>query len=194
MKIDELKNVLGKVDVYLLDHVMKNRYSLSESILDVGCGKGRNLLFLHKLGFKISGCDKDKTVIDNLLKVNLKLELKISTVQNLLYPSNSFNHLICNAVLHFAKDDTHFYKMIDELYRVVRINGSVFIRMTSIFGIEKLVEKANNQYLLPDGTHRFLLEDRHIDYIKIKFDFLEPLKTVNVNNLRCMTTLMLTKK
>jgi hypothetical protein len=84
--------------------------------------------------------------------------------------------------------------MIDELYRVVKINGSVFIRMASIFGIEKLVKKTNNQYLLPDGTHRFLLEDRHIDYIKTKFDFLEPLKTVNVNNLRSMTTLMLTKK
>jgi hypothetical protein len=44
-------------------------------------------------------------------------------------------------VLHFYKDDIHFYKMIDELHRVVKINGSVFIRMASIFGIEKLVKK-----------------------------------------------------
>jgi 2-polyprenyl-3-methyl-5-hydroxy-6-metoxy-1,4-benzoquinol methylase len=49
MKIDEIKNLLGKVDIYLLDQVMKNRYSLTDSILDVGCGRGWNLLFLDKL-------------------------------------------------------------------------------------------------------------------------------------------------
>jgi len=194
MKIDALKKTLGKVDIYLLDQVMKNRYALTDSILDVGCGRGRNLLFLFHLGYDVSGCDNNETVINTLSTIDSKLDLKISAVENLLYPTNSFNHIICNAVLHFAKDDSHFYKMIDELYRVVKVEGSIFIRMTSIFGIEKRVKKESNHYLLPDGTQRFLLEDKHLDYIKRKFDFLEPLKTVNVDNLRCMSTLVLTLK
>jgi len=194
MKIETLKNTLGKVDIYLLDQVMKNRFDLSDNILDVGCGGGRNLSFLHRLGFNISGCDKDELIIQSLREDYPHIDLKIAFGEDLPYTSKSFDHLICNAVLHFANSHLHFTQMIDELYRVVRNKGSVFIRMTSVFGIEQLVKKEGEQYLLPDGSHRFLLETKQLNYIQSKFDFIEPLKTVNVNNLRCMSTLVLSKK
>jgi len=83
--------------------------------------------------------------------------------------------------------------MVDELHRVLKTNGSLFIRMASIFGIEDKIIKNGHQYYLPDGSSRFLLTQDHVLYFKSKFDFIEPLKTVNVNNLRCMSTLVLRK-
>jgi len=43
-----LKNTLGNVDVYLLDQLMKDRYSESDIILDAGCGSGRNFISLSE--------------------------------------------------------------------------------------------------------------------------------------------------
>jgi 2-polyprenyl-3-methyl-5-hydroxy-6-metoxy-1,4-benzoquinol methylase len=62
----ELKSELGKIDIYLLDQIMKNRYNDFDLILDAGCVSGRNLTIMNQLGFKVYGCDQNKTVIDEL--------------------------------------------------------------------------------------------------------------------------------
>lgn len=194
MEQEQLKKELGNVDIYLLDQVMKDRYLKSDCILDAGCGNGRNLTFMHNLGLNIEGCDINEQSIYKLKTAFPHIKLKIAELSELPYSTNTFNHLICNAVLHFANDDNHFLKMIDELHRVLQPNGTLFIRMTSIFGLESEVIQKKGQFLLPDGSHRFLLTLKLIDDLTIKFTFIEPLKTVNVNNLRCMSTLVLKKK
>jgi hypothetical protein len=83
--------------------------------------------------------------------------------------------------------------MLDELYRVLKPNGTLFIRMTSIFGLEDLVILKGEQFILPDNSRRFLLTQTLIEQINTKFEFIEPLKTVNINNLICMSTLVLKK-
>lgn len=188
-----LKDVLGKVDIYLLDQIMKNRYLETDAILDAGCGSGRNLEFMHNLGFNIEGCDKNSHVVNELQSILPEVKLEVSPLEQLPYQTNQFDHIICNAVLHFAENDHHFSKMIEELHRVLKPKGSLFIRMTSIFGLETKVIQKDGQFLLPDGTHRFLLTSKLIEQLKQKFEFIEPLKTVNVNNLRCMSTLVLEK-
>ncbi len=68
--------------------------------------------------------------------------------------------------------------------------------MTSNFGIENRVTEINNGvYKIPDGSTRFLLTETLLDKLNsdFNFEFIEPLKTVNVNNLRCMSTLVLKK-
>ena len=194
MDQNTLINKLGNVDIYLLDQVMKNRYLTSDKILDAGCGKGRNLTFMANLGFDIEGCDHAPDLIDSLKKEFPNQTLNTADLSQLPYSDNYFNHIICNAVLYFAKDESHFMEMIHELNRVLKPEGSLFIRMTSIFGLESDVIPKEGQYLLPDGSHRFLLTNVLIDKIKSNFKFIEPLKTVNVNNLRCMSTLVLEKE
>ena len=193
MKEIDLKNSLGKVDIYLLDQFMKNRYSETDLILDAGCGSGRNFKFMSSLGFNITGCDIKKDEITKLKQDYPTHNLDISNLDNLQYPTDYFNHIICNAVLHFAKNEIEFKQMMSELYRVLKPSGTLFIRMTSVFGIENLITPNNGQFNLPDGSNRFLLNTELINYLKLNFDFIEPLKTVNVNNLRCMSTLVLRK-
>ena len=187
----ELKNELGKVDIYLLDQIMKNRYLETDSILDAGCGSGRNLNFMHNLGFNIEGCDKNDHVINDLQTKFPNIKLETSSLEKLPHHDKAFDHIICNAVLHFAENENHFTKMIEELHRILKPKGTLFIRMTSIFGLETEVINKDAQHLLPDGTHRFLLTTELLEALKSQFTFIEPLKTVNVNNLRCMSTLIL---
>ncbi len=72
----------------------------------------------------------------------------------------------------------------------------IFIRMTSDIGIEnRSQELGDGVYHLPDNSNRYLLtRDSFIGLLKRhKLMLVEPLKTVNVNDKRCMSTLMLKK-
>lgn len=58
----------------------------------------------------------------------------------------------------------------------------------------KLLSEGN--YHIPDGSMRFLLTKPLLEDCMHQFNlsFLEPIKTVNVDDVRCMSTLMLQKK
>ena len=124
------------------------------------------------------------------------IRLQQAPVEKLPFPDEYFNHVISSAVLHFAKDILHFNAMVAEMVRVLRPNGSLFIRMTSDIGIEDKVRLiADGVYDIPDGSRRFLLSRSLLTetMAKNKLSFLEPLKTVNVDDIRCMSTLVLRK-
>ena len=66
--------------------------------------------------------------------------------------------------------------------------------MTSNIGIEKLVlAKGSGRFLIPDGTVRYLLTREKMKELidTYSLEFKEPLKTVNVDDTRCMTTMVL---
>jgi hypothetical protein len=86
--------------------------------------------------------------------------------------------------------------MITEMLRLLKPKGSLFIRMTSDIGIEDKVHLLNDGvYSIPDGSKRFLLTRTIITSLlqENQLSFLESLKTVNVNDMRCMSTLVLQK-
>ena len=47
----ELKNTIGNTDIYLIDQILKERYTPKDIILDAGCGSGRNLKWFYDNGF-----------------------------------------------------------------------------------------------------------------------------------------------
>jgi len=193
-----LQDQLKKVDIYLLDQILKERYKPNEKILDAGCGSGRNLHWFYNNSYPIYGVDIDLNRVQLIKKRFFKIQKNffVAPVEKIPFTDEYFHHTICNAVLHFAKSEMHFYAMFKEILRVTKTNGTVFIRMTSNFGIEKLITlKSNGVYHLPDTTERFLLTENILQSLEINFNFsfLEPIKTVNVENKRCMTTLVLRK-
>lgn len=194
--LDKLHTEIGGVDIYLLDQILKGRYLKDDVILDAGCGSGRNLKWFHNSNYTVYGVDTDseRLAIAQESYQSENTILSNQSIDNLSFESNFFNHIICNAVLHFATSKAHFLQLFDELVRVLKPGGSLFIRMTSNFGIEQLVENIPNKetHFLPDETERFLLTRDLLNEIQNKhhFNYLEPIKTVNVDNLRSMTTLV----
>ena len=193
MNPENLKQALGKADVYVIDQFMKSSFSKTDKILDAGCGTGRNLKFLHQLGYNVAGCDMNNLTLLGLQPELPNVNLQVANLNELPFAGNEFDYVICNAVLHFANSVEEFKKMILELHRILKPNATLFIRMTSVFGIEGVIQKQGEKYLLPDGSHRFLLNNGLITFIKTKFVFKEHLKTVNVDGLRCMSNLVLGK-
>jgi len=196
MNSKELKQEIGNIDIYLLDQILKERFNSTNKILDAGCGSGRNLQYFINNNFDVYGIDSNENRINSLKNLNNIQNFKVAKLESIPFNKDYFDYIICNAVLHFANNEIHFFKMFSELFRVLKTNGTLFIRMTSDFGIENLVNKIENGvYNIPDGSTRFLLTNTILEKLKNKynFDFIEPLKTVNVNNLRCMSTLIIKK-
>lgn len=178
---------------------MKGRYQPHQKVLDAGCGGGRNMQWFLQNDFEIYGVDNSQAAIIHLKQMNESLpplRLQVSGLEKLPYEENYFDHVICSAVLHFAVDVGHFKQMLAEMLRVLSLTGSLFIRMASDIGIEDTVKLiSNGNYKIPDGSMRFLLTRSLLAECMKEFDlkFLEPLKTTNVNDQRCMSTLLLQK-
>ena len=192
-----LRSVLGSTDIYLIDAIMKGRYNKEDSLLDAGCGDGRNLYWFLQNNFAIYGIDQSATAIRNLDANYPALprdRFRTEAVEKTSFNDAFFDGIICSAVLHFAKDTNHFFAMITELVRILKRGGNLFIRMTSDIGIENKVQLINDGvYLLPDGSTRFLLTRFLLHQLLEQYplSFVEDFKTVNVADLRCMSTLVL---
>jgi SAM-dependent methyltransferase len=48
MDIGIIKDAISGTDIYILDQILKNRYQTGDSILDAGCGNGRNLKWFYQ--------------------------------------------------------------------------------------------------------------------------------------------------
>jgi tellurite methyltransferase len=196
--LNSIEEIIGSTDIYLVDQIMKGRYKTNDSILDAGCGYGRNLHWFLRNDLGIYGVDQDVNAIHDLqLRHPAVAErFRVCAVEKIPFEEEVFSHVISSAVLHFARDTVHFRRMIAEMVRVLRPSGSLFIRMTSDIGIEDKVQLiGDGVYGIPDGSRRFLLTRTLLEDVmeKNRLFFLEPLKTVNVNDIRCMSTLVLSR-
>ncbi len=203
MNLQQLRHELQNIDIYLLDQIMKGRYLPGDKILDAGCGGGRNFFWFLKNHYDIYGVDVNGAALESLMQTANSLgltipadHLKTGDLQSLEFTDECFDHVISSAVLHFAKSHEAFRQMFAEMVRVLKPGGALFIRMTSNIGIENLVDEIESGvHNIPDGSIRYLLTRSMLDEI-IQFhrlSFIEPLKTVNVADERCMSTLVLRK-
>lgn len=194
--IEELAKTLSGIDNYLLDQVMKGRISASTKILDAGCGRGRNALALERFGCKnITAFDSNELAVDGLETNSTKILTHISSIEDYT-TKESFDFIICNAVLHFAMNHEHFHTMIQSLCNCMHPKSVLFIRMTSDFAVNgSYMPNENGIASLADGTERYLLDATRLHELNTihHLQLVEPLKTVNVNNLRSMSTLILQK-
>lgn len=193
-----LREQFGNIDIYLFDQLLKGRITRSMSLLDAGCGDGRNLIYFLRHNFDVCAVDSNPQSIQQvrLLASTLAPNLPpqnflVADAADMPLPSDKFDLVISSAVLHFARDKQHFDTMLDEMWRVLKTGGMLFTRLASSIGIEELVKpKGRGRYLLPDGTERFLVDEDMLAAAteRLKAKRAEPLKTTNVENLRCMTT------
>jgi tellurite methyltransferase len=198
-----LREAFGNIDIYLFDQLLKGRYDNAQKLLDVGCGGGRNLYYFLRNGFEVFAVDPDVRAIAAVKELSLKLapanpldNFIVCPAEKLPYSDEAFDLVICNAVLHFAKDEQHFDNMLRSMFRVLKPGGYFFARLASDIGLETLVQPlGSSRYLLPDGSERFLVnEPTLLKYTGELGELYEPIKTTNVQNVRCMATWCVRKK
>ncbi|MES2112287.1 MAG: class I SAM-dependent methyltransferase [Bacteroidota bacterium] len=198
-----LQQLYGNIDIYLFDQLLKGRFDNCRKMLDAGCGGGRNLVYFLQNGFEVHGIDPNPNAVEAVKELARSLapnlpedNFKVSAAENLSFPDESFDLVVSSAVLHFANNEKHFNAMLRSMWRVLKPGGYFFARLASDIGIETLVKAlGNGRYLLPDGSERFLVNQQTLlDCAReLKAQLFEPIKTTNVQNLRCMTTWCLQK-
>lgn len=191
----EVIQLLQGVDIYLIDQLMKGRVEKEGSILDAGCGSGRNFLPFLSQGYRIEAFDIDESKIQ-FLKQQIKPS-DLATISSIEHFSSEhrYDFIICNAVLHFATSHEHFEAMFKNLALLLEKDGVLFIRMTSDIGQNNHIDIGNGRFLLPDGTERYLVSRRKIDELCVVFDLalIEPVKSLNVDGQRVMTTIVMSR-
>jgi ubiquinone/menaquinone biosynthesis C-methylase UbiE len=187
------------MDIYLIDQIMKGRYLEGDTLLDAGTGSGRNMNWFIQNNFHIVACDANPDMSDAIKERygQLTPTFIACNISALPFANGQFDHILANAVLHFAKDESEFNDMLKELVRVTKTGGSLFIRTCSDIGLEGRTEPlGDGRHTLPDGTERFLVNREGIERLlqQHALELLEPVKSVNVSDLRVMTTLVLSKR
>lgn len=203
MNISELNKLLGNIDIYLLDQILKGRFSKEMKILDAGCGEGRNAVYFINGGYQIFGVDRDDIAIQYCRFMAKSLDksydihrFQVAGLEDIPFHLEAFDAVICLAVLHFAQDESNFWQMMNEMLRVLKPGGILWFRMTTAFGgvLEKSQALEGGNYLLPDGSERFLLTQAHLDKLEeMGLKFLEYPKSVLVHGQRAMGVFVMEK-
>lgn len=202
--IDPPLDALVGVDVYLIDQLLKGRIAPGARILDVGCGSGRNLTwFLREGGYSITAVDPNPEALVALAERCAALGVSIPeggihgvSIEDAPLEEDSFDLVICNAVLHFARDAAQFDAILEASWRALRPGGLFFARLATTIGIEdRLLPLGGGWYRLPDESDRFLVDQNRLLELsaRLRGTLLDPIKTTVVQGMRAMTTWVLEK-
>jgi tellurite methyltransferase len=192
-----LQDQFGQIDIYLFDQLLRGRVVPGMSVLDAGCGGGRNLVYLLRTGFDVSGTDASPDAIAQVRQLAATLapalggsRFRVEPVEACSFADSSFDVVISSAVLHFARDDRQFDAMVDAMWRVLKPGGFLFCRLASDIGLTGAVALGDNRYRLPDGSERYLVSAARLSAKtrQLHGTLLDPLKTTVVQDQRSMTT------
>jgi tellurite methyltransferase len=199
-----LFEVFGDIDIYLFDQLLKGRFDPSMSILDAGCGGGRNLRYLLESGYEVFAVDRLPEAIAQVRELAARRapslspeNFRLEPVEHMGFASDRFDRVLSSAVLHFARDEEHWNAMVDEMWRVLRPGGILFVRLASTVGIESRIVRLDGRYYhLPDGSDRFLVDDAILERKtdSLGGELVEPIKSVVVHGMRSMATWVLRKR
>jgi tellurite methyltransferase len=197
-----LQQQFGLIDIYLFDQLLRGNIVPGMRILDAGCGSGRNLIYLLREGYEIFAIDHNPGAVEQTRALAATLapalppnNISIELLETASFPDAFFDVVLCNAVLHFSRDDAHFDAILQNLWRILKPGGLLFCRLASTIGMpHQHIE--GRRYLAPDGVERYCVDEALLLHLtaKLNADLVDPIKTTVVQNQRCMTTWIVRKR
>ncbi len=103
-------------------------FSSNITILDSGCGEGKNTKLLTELYDNVYGVDISQTAINNVSKVFPEVKFSAQDVADLNFTDNMFDVIIDAGCMH-TNHPMQYKKIIDQYYRILKPNGKLFFRL-----------------------------------------------------------------
>jgi SAM-dependent methyltransferase len=105
-----------------------------KKVLDLGCGVGRNSIFLSQMGFEVDAFDLSPTAIEELTskkeRLKLKIRTKIGDMLELSYADEYFDSILAfHSIYH--TDMQGLQNVIREMKRVLVDGGEIFFTLNS---------------------------------------------------------------
>lgn len=175
------------VDIYLLDLVLRGVIPPGASVLDIGCGAGRNLAFLAHAGATITAVDADPAAVaacsQRLGQGPGSHQCIVGTLPDLGLEQR-FDAVVCIAVLHFAPDQAAFHRWADVCWQRLLPGGIFLARLAT-------------RIALPEAAAHFAYRPTLDDIVACEQRWqasrIDPLKTTLVEERRVMSTWTLRK-
>ena len=195
----DLRALTGSMDVYLVDQVQRGRAPVGARVFDAGCGHGRNVEYFLRQGHPVAGIDADPEAVASVRSLAAELRPDLGQVafaegrlEDLAGEPPS-DLVLCNAVLHFARDAAHFEAMLRGAWSLVAPGGVLFVRLATSIGLVGARPLGQGRHLLPDGSERYLCDRADLARLTalLGAELLDPVKTTLVEELRAMTTWVL---
>lgn len=100
---------------------------VSTTVMEVGCGNGKNLDYLFKHGFTkdaIHSLDSCQVFVNMVRNKGYNCSLELAQNIDKLYPSNHFNYLLCIAVIHHLPTEEERIITVTKCITLLKKDGS----------------------------------------------------------------------
>lgn len=141
-------------DLPALAELLKKRNA--HTVLDLGCGTGRHIVYLAEQGFTLAGVDASATGIattrQQLDAAGLSADLQqLDIFEPLPFTDGSFDAVVSTQVIHHALL-ARIEALIDEIHRVLTDSGLLFVTVPRLKNQGSRFEEVEPNTLIPlDG-------------------------------------------
>ena len=201
-----LQEQFGQIDIYLFDQILRGNISPGMRVVDAGCGGGRNIQYLLREGYETFGVDVSAEAVEAVRKMASGLapglpaeNFQVAGVEAMPFADEFADVVVCNSVLHFARDEVQLKAMVRGLWQVLRPGGMLFCRLASTIGaVEGMAFEAvgARRFRMSHGAEWLLVDEVLLMELTRDLDgeLVDALKTTVVQGQRCMTTWVMKKK
>lgn len=148
----------AKLVQHLFNHVPRNGV-----ILDLGCGEGRNSLYLSQVGYNIVGIDLSfkaaRVMKNNFFEEELKGLVITGDARGLPFKNESLDGILAHHLFDHL-DHNGFIQAIDEAYRVLKPEGVMLMTVDSFHefaGDNNAVARDDGSIVFVKGGYKGML-------------------------------------
>lgn len=102
-----------------------------KNILDLGCGKGRDSLFLAARGYNVTALDISETALEHIKSINPKIQTVCSDISKYKFPKKKFDLVLANLSLHYW-DDRILKRLVKDVFNSLTDDGLFCISCKSL--------------------------------------------------------------
>lgn len=126
----------------LADYLAGGGCDDSSTILDIGCGSGRETEFIGPISSKITGIDISQSAIGAFIKKGF--DGILADVKSLPFPDESFDFVICPEILHHLRGQGELTDFLIEFSRVLKRNGVLITVEPNAFNLSGILMNVAN--------------------------------------------------
>lgn len=152
-----------------------NNQPKNKTVLDLGCGQGRDAIALARLGFEMVGVDHLQVGVDQMNQIAEHEKLNLTGIVGDIYafPSmHAFDYILLDSMFHFAKKDRD--KEIEFLKCVINKMklGAVLVICIQDSGkkvsiLKEVMVRTNQLNILLEKPFEYTFQDPESEHISV---------------------------
>ncbi len=102
-----------------------------QSLLDIGCGDGRDADFFARNGLLVTAIDFSDEAIERVKKLNPNIDTRMMDILSMDFPDETFDAVYAHLSVQYF-DDTSTTAIFSNIHRMLKAGGYFFVKCKSI--------------------------------------------------------------